>query len=34
VAGLTGDAVIVVDRADAFSSGELIVGVATVEEGT
>lgn len=34
VAGLTGDAAIVVDRADAFSSGELIVGVATVEEGT
>lgn len=34
VAGLTGDAAIVVDRADASSSGELIVGVATVEEGT
>ena len=30
VAGLTGDAAIVVDRADAYSSGELIVGVATV----
>ena len=30
VAGLTGDAAIAVDRADAFSSGELIVGVATV----
>ena len=30
VAGLTGDAAIVVDRADAFSSGEQIVFVATI----